>query len=210
MTTKNIKPLNETQADRWREADIEEIQPSEIMVDEDIPFESKTLLGHDGEIQAMCFNKDSSLLATSSADMTIRMWDPMTGEELHLLQGHEKGNGWLSQLNALAFSPASNILASGGGEGKIKIWDPTNGKCLHDISAHKSWIKAIAFSPNGKFLASASADESVSLWDTSTWEKLTVFSGHEGEVECLAFSPSGLLLATGGLHDSTIHIWNIR
>lgn len=204
------KLSNKSQADLWREADIREISTEELEDFDEIDIESWELSGHKNEIQALAFSPDSRLLATSSADMSIRIWNPANGEEIQLLSGHVAGDGWLKQIDGLAFHPNGKVLVSGGAEGLIKIWDPESGKCLRDLQGHESWVKSIAFSPNGDHLASVSCDETVVLWETASWKKIATFTEHKGEIECVTFSPSGTFVATGGLHDNTIHIWNVK
>ena len=47
---------------------------------------TRTLTGHGGEVLAVAFAPDGRLLASGSSDQTIRLWDPVTGEERKLLR----------------------------------------------------------------------------------------------------------------------------
>lgn len=49
---------------------------------------TRTLIGHSGEVLAVIFSPDGRLLASGSSDQTLRLWDPVTGEERKLLRGH--------------------------------------------------------------------------------------------------------------------------
>ena len=46
----------------------------------------------------------------------VRVWDPVTGQELLCLSGHEK------RVNAVAFSPDGHTLASADHTGAIRLW----------------------------------------------------------------------------------------
>ncbi len=202
--------MQQTHADMWRTAKIRQVAKSQIMLDEDVKLEERTL-NHGGEIQALCFSPNSRLLASSSSDMTLKVWDTISAKEKFLLKGHAKGDGWLAKLDGLAFNPDGKVLVSGGAEGSIKVWDSGSGKLLHDLPDSETWVKALTFSPDGTLLASAASDiGKVILWEAHTWKPLVIFKEHKGDVQCLAFSPSGSLLATGGLHDGTIHLMDTR
>lgn len=56
------------------------------------------------------------ILASSSDDLTIKLWDCMSGEELCTLTGHR------SWVHTVAFSPDGQTLVSGSGDNQIKVW----------------------------------------------------------------------------------------
>jgi dynein assembly factor with WDR repeat domains 1 len=44
--------------------------------------------GHKAEIVSLNFNTDGDKLMTSSFDNTAKIWDVMTGQCIHTLEGH--------------------------------------------------------------------------------------------------------------------------
>lgn len=123
-----------------------------------------TLDGHDRVVSAVAFSPDDSLLATASADETIRFWSTETGKEVRVLEGHSR------PVNSLAFFPGGHWLASasGGrnvGGNEVKLWDLTTGKDRLTIDAHEGPVLQLALSADGKWLASAGFDKTVRLWD---------------------------------------------
>ncbi|MBD2125718.1 serine/threonine protein kinase [Microcoleus sp. ZQ-A2] len=56
------------------------------------------------------------ILASSSDDRTIKLWDTSTGQELCTLTGHTR---WVHRV---VFSPSGQTLFSGGGDPMIYIW----------------------------------------------------------------------------------------
>ncbi len=58
-------------------------------------------------------------LATASKDLTVKVWDAVSGQELLTLKGHT------DTVNCVAFSPDGNRLASASSDGTVKIWDAT-------------------------------------------------------------------------------------
>jgi WD40 repeat protein/tRNA A-37 threonylcarbamoyl transferase component Bud32 len=65
---------------------------------------------------SLIFSPDGQILASSSNDNTIKLWDVASGNEIGTLTGH------CSQVNSIVFSCDGQILVSGGADGAIKIW----------------------------------------------------------------------------------------
>ena len=58
----------------------------------------------------------AAALAAAGKSRKIRLWDPVTGQELLSLDGHK------AQINALAFSPDGSALASCSHDGAVRLW----------------------------------------------------------------------------------------
>ena len=49
------------------------------------------LEGHTDIVGGATFSPDGRWLASASADLTVRLWDVQTGQEVHRLEGHTDG-----------------------------------------------------------------------------------------------------------------------
>ncbi|OUL28577.1 NB-ARC domain-containing protein [Nostoc sp. 106C] len=145
----------------------------------------------------------STILATSSDDTTIKLWDVTTGECLQTLWGH---NSW---VHCISFSPNGQILASGSRDQTVKLWDWHTGECLHTLAGHIGEVKTIAFSSCGRFLASGSYDNTIKLWNLSTGICLQTLSGHSDWVLSVMFTHSADILASAS-GDQTIKMWDVN
>ena len=157
--------------------------------------------GHESAVQTVAFSAPRSLIASGSADRTVRLWNAETFEPGPVLRGHQ------DFVTALAFAADGRMLASGDLAGTVRIWSMTTRRAQRSIRAHKGGITAIAYSPDAHWLATAGRDGLVKLWDMVRQRPPRVFSGHEGEVRALSFAPEGTTLASAGA-DGTLRFWS--
>ncbi|XP_045885584.1 coronin-7-like isoform X1 [Micropterus dolomieu] len=77
------------------------------------------LQGHTEKIYSIRFHPlASGLLVSSSYDLTVRLWNLETGEQVKLLTGHQ------DQVFCMAWSPDGKLLATVCKDGKVRIYDP--------------------------------------------------------------------------------------
>ena len=157
------------------------------------------------------YSPDGSLLATSSDDLTINLWDPITGEKMHTLLGHLPGPASVPPFEGvvtIAFNPQGTILSSAGADGTVRLWDVRDGELILKLDAHPgSVVTDVDFRPNGNDIITSGFDGTASAWDVTSGESLFVLSGHSGPVMSAAYSPDGQYIATGG-DDGTAKIWD--
>ncbi|XP_072224151.1 coronin-7 [Leuresthes tenuis] len=77
------------------------------------------LRGHTEKIYSIKFHPlASGILVSSSYDMTVRLWNLESGEQVKLLTGHQ------DQVFCMAWSPDGKFLATVCKDGKVRIYDP--------------------------------------------------------------------------------------
>uniref|UniRef100_A0A8C6TEZ5 Coronin n=1 Tax=Neogobius melanostomus TaxID=47308 RepID=A0A8C6TEZ5_9GOBI len=77
------------------------------------------LQGHTEKIYSIKFHPlASGLLVSSSYDLTVRLWNLDSGDQVKLLTGHE------DQVFAMAWSPDGKLLATVCKDGKVRIYEP--------------------------------------------------------------------------------------
>ena len=159
--------------------------------------------GHTKSVFSLAFKPNSYLLASGSADDTIRLWDVgnNNGRHVRTLRGHTDA------VWSVAWSPDGRTLASASSDGTVRLWNPNNGINFAVLRGHTAAVYSVAWSPDGRILASGSNDDTIRLWNPDTHGTRRVLRGHTGNVYTLAFHPNGQTLASAS-QDSTIHLWH--
>jgi hypothetical protein len=141
------------------------------------------LEGHNRAVTAVAFSPDDSVLATASADESIKLWNTTSGKEVRELEGHSR------PVNSVAFLADGKRLLSvcGGravGGNELKLWDLSSGKDVATVPAHEGPIHQLALSGDGKYLATSSLDKSVKVFEvTAILAAAGQAAGKSGEKE---------------------------
>ena len=161
--------------------------------------------GHTSNVESLAFKPNSYLLASGSADGTVRIWD--VGDNTNLR--HVRTLRHTHNVTSVAWSPDGRVLASASTDGTVRLWNPNNGINFAVLRGHTESVKSVAWSPDGRILASGSSDETIRLWDPDTHGTRRVLRGHTWPVYRLAFHPNGQTLASRDLYGHT-HLWNLN
>jgi len=183
---------------------------------------SLILKGHTDSVADVAFSPDGALLASASADGTVRIWRAEDGELLHTLEHIRQGElPFSGGAFSVSFSPDGETLASGAGDNTVKLWRVIDGTLLRTLpnAGYK-----VVFSPDGSALASLgwpqrlqgtvlSPQLNVLLWSVADGEVIRTLEASSSVIESvlscsLVFSPDGTILA-GGFEDGVILIWRV-
>ena len=84
--------------------------------------ETATFKGHEGSVDTVAFSGDGQLLASGSADHTVKLWGVAKGQEVATLKGHT------DKVSSVAFSGDGKLLASASADGTVKLWATPGAK----------------------------------------------------------------------------------
>ncbi|MEP0920051.1 NB-ARC domain-containing protein [Leptolyngbya sp. DQ-M1] len=180
----------------------------------------KVLRGHTNRVWCVAFANQSNrdfnyesqscrtqqarnLLASGSADYSVKLWDWKTGQCLKTLRGHAN---WIWSV---VFSPSAAQLVSASYDRTLKLWDVQTGRCLKTFQEQSSASMSVLFSADGQQLLSSDYSGRVSQWDVQTGNRLHSWQAHEGRIFKIALHPTQFQCATGG-DDQQIKLWDLQ
>jgi len=164
-----------------------------------------TLSGHEFTVDACAYSPDGNRIVSASIiDMTLKVWNAETGEEIatSVLAEH---NG---DVTSCAYSPNGRRIVSGSEDGTLKLWDAENADEIATLTGHRGKVTTCAYSPDGRWIASGSDDETLKVWNAETGGELVTISGHEAAITTCAFSPDGCMIASAS-EDEMLTLWDI-
>ncbi len=143
------------------------------------------------------------MLASSSADMTIRLWNVADGKFIREIKGHT------GIVDGVAFSPDGKTLASGASapDKSVRLWNVADAKEVKNLGMHGGSVYTVAFSADGKYLASAGGDNLIKVWDVMGQKELKQLRGHTLGVTGVAFAPDDKSLFSVS-QDKTLRQWD--
>jgi WD40 repeat protein len=155
------------------------------------------------------------LLASAGDDQSVRVWDPVSREEVALLAGRD---GLLS----LAFTPDGQLLAAGGRAGSLAVWDferlallGGRGRLpLHEPSSCQGPVVGLSFTTEGRALLAGlrslryGGEPGRLVCRNLSPPHPPVPLDWSGDVESVAIAPARDLVAVAGQHRS-VELWEV-
>ena len=151
---------------------------------------------------SVAFSPDGALLASGSANGTVKLWNVSTRENIATLEGHT------GSVVSLDFSTNGTLLASGARDNTVKLWNVATGAHVATLEGHTDGVFSLAFLPDGKLASKAWADGgTVKLWNVTTKSEISTFDTDANGT--VAFSPDGAILAAPSRYGDVVKLWDV-
>ncbi|PGH02334.1 hypothetical protein AJ79_07674 [Helicocarpus griseus UAMH5409] len=161
------------------------------------------ITGHKGAVLDLHWSRDSKIIFSASADMTLASWDVDSGQRIRRHVGHEE------IINCLDVSRrGQELLISGSDDGCVGIWDPRQKDAV-DFLESEMPVTAVALAEAGNEIYSGGIDNDIHVWDIRKRAITYSMLGHTDTISSLQISPDSQTLLSNS-HDSTVRTWDIR
>jgi len=146
------------------------------------------------------FRPNSTQLATSSFDTTVRIWDAAKPSYVS-----QPFTGHASHVMSLDFSPKNNeILCSCDANSEIRFWNISQYSCTR---AFKGGSAQVRFQPRIGQLLAAAAEKVVSIFDVETDRQTHSLRGHTTDVHSICWDTNGDYLASAS--QESVRVWSL-
>ncbi|KAF8841983.1 WD40 repeat-like protein [Paxillus ammoniavirescens] len=184
------------------------------------------LPGHDERAWQVAWNPTKPLIASCSADKTVRLYsyhkDRQDSSKTVFSHVTTIPTGHTKTVRSIAWAPSGKTLATGSFDSNVGIWerrevsdddgDPSESddwECVTLLEGHETECKSVAYSGTGTLLASCSRDKTVWVWEVqpdADFECMGVLMEHSQDVKCVAWHPTEEILASAS-YDDTIKLY---
>ncbi|XP_018909038.1 cleavage stimulation factor subunit 1 [Bemisia tabaci] len=169
----------------------------------------RTLYDHLEEVTALEFHPTATVLASGSADHTIKLFDyaKASVKKAHrTITDSEK-------IRCMSFHPSGDYLIVGTEHPVLRLYDSNTGQCFVcciPSHQHEGTITSVKWALNGKYFASACRDGSIKIWDGISNKCVNTFlKAHDGAEVCsVTFSRNSKYVLSSG-KDSLVKLWEL-
>ena len=152
------------------------------------------------EIESVTLSPNGCMMASTSQEGTINIWDISVGLCIGTLKEHS------AKVSCISFSSNNEWLLSASYDKTIKLWNLKSGKCEKTFRGHSNMVSSAVFAPNNNKILSASLDGTVRIWDIKTGSNNKLSGNYPEGISFACYSPDGRIIAFA--HDKSVLIFD--
>jgi WD40 repeat protein len=148
---------------------------------------------HGEPLTGISFAPDGSLIATSSEDQTVRLWEGQTGKSRSVLTSPQ------GVVNAVHFGKDAAVVFSAGADGKLVAWRHADDSAVDALPPIGGKVNAFDMADDGSRAVTGDETGRVWTWDLKSRTRLQAIDRRTyASVTSVAMSPDGKRIAMCG------------
>ncbi|MFB9317226.1 WD40 repeat domain-containing protein [Cryptosporangium minutisporangium] len=157
--------------------------------------------GRMGVVNGVTFSPNGRLVATASADGTVRLWNPTNGQQLGApIRATPEDSAYEVAVTAVKFSPNGRVLATLSDDGSVSFWDVATRQRIRQADTPSTTVGTagdeLIYRPDGRVVATVSAS-GLHQWDARTGRTVPV--PKTDSIGAFAFRPDGKMLVCASI-----------
>lgn len=159
-----------------------------------------TFQGHKGAVWSCCLDKPALRAASASADFTAKLWDALTGDELHSFDHKHI-------VRACAFSEDTQFLLTGGFEKLLRVYDLNRPDAPpREVDKSPGSVRTVSWLHSDQtILGSCSDMGGIRFWDVRSGQIVRTLETEEA-VTSVEVSQDGNYITT--VDGSSVKFWD--
>ena len=157
----------------------------------------RSLTGHTGSVHSIAFSYNGEILACSSEDGTIRLWEPDTGQLKSTITTNRESDKVDHGVKSVLFHPdGRKMISNNYGDDMIQFWDVETGEHLNTIYCPPDTTDHITIAPDGNTLVYTGDEGAIRFWDLTANTAIRTLNGYAQMFRDITYSPDGSRVVT--------------
>ncbi|MDP7050166.1 MAG: hypothetical protein QF721_11990 [Verrucomicrobiota bacterium] len=156
---------------------------------------------HKGAVFEAMFSPDETLVATTSRDRSLRLWNLITLSKYGKVMSHN------TEVWRGMFSPDQSKYVAFGSSADLAVWDIESGQLTHSFIKHEKPIIMAAFSKDGKYVYAGSSSGEIHKWKIDENSRQPILFTHDSRILNFVVDQKTGLVATSA-EDGLLKLWN--
>jgi len=168
--------------------------------------------GHYARINDVKYSHNDNLLATASADKTIKLWRARDGKEIRTFSGSS------SSILEVTFNATDMLILGVNISGNIMIWEVETGTLKRTFKPDEDKFTCASFHPEKNLIITGTEKSHVICLDFETGEQISVYKAIPGDIgysgnfeykatKTIMYSNNGKYIIAGK-EDKTAIVWD--
>ncbi|XP_018374289.1 PREDICTED: POC1 centriolar protein homolog A-like [Trachymyrmex cornetzi] len=162
----------------------------------------ESVKAHKAGIFDICYSPDGELIASASADRSIRVRSSYARHYFTEFRAHRL------TVRSVQFNPSGDKFVSASDDTTVKLWIPFLGNFFKMFIGHTSSVRCAKFSPDGKLLVSCSNDKTIKIWDITSDQCIKTFE-HKEASRYVDFHPTGITIGSAD-KNGCVKLYDLR